>query len=166
MLRRPTCVALGTLYGGWQYLAVRLVVQRVSSASVTVGDGMVASIGAGLLVLVGVGHGDTTATADAAGAKVAGLRIFSDDAGRMNRSVVDVGGEVLAVSQFTLLGDAGRGRRPSFTPAAPPDVAEPLVGQFVESLRAHGVTVGTGVFGAHMGVSLVNDGPVTLVLEF
>ncbi len=132
----------------------------------TVEGETVASIGRGLLLLVGVGHGDGLTTADDAAAKVAGLRLFADDAGKMNLSVADVGGEVLVVSQFTLLGDARRGRRPSFTGAAVPEVAGPLVDRIADSLRAQGVPASTGVFGAHMEVALVNDGPVTLILDF
>ena len=132
----------------------------------TVDGAVVASIGTGLLLLVGVSNEDTAATAVAAAGTAAGLRVFSDEAGKMNRSVVDIGGEVLVVSQFTLLGDASRGRRPSFTQAAPPEVAAPRVEHLAERLRAQGVPVGTGVFGARMEVALVNDGPVTLILEF
>lgn len=131
----------------------------------TVDGAIAASIGSGLLLLVGISPEDTAASAGAAASKVAGLRIFPDDAGKMNRSVVDSGGEVLVVSQFTLLGDASRGRRPSFTKAASPEAAEPLVEHLAETLRIQGVPVGTGVFGARMEVALVNDGPVTLILE-
>ncbi len=132
----------------------------------TVGGEKVASIGPGLLLLVGVSHADGPAEADAAAAKISGLRIFADDDGKMNRSVVDVGGEALVVSQFTLLGDASRGRRPSFTEAALPEVAEPLVNRLAEELRGHGIETAQGIFGAKMEVALVNDGPVTLVLDF
>lgn len=141
------------------------VVQRVSSASVTVDGSPSGEIGPGLLVLVGVGHDDTPADADALADKVAGLRILPDGEGRMNRSVADAGGAVLVVSQFTLHGDVRRGRRPSFTAAAPPEAAEPLVDRVVARIRAAGIRCETGVFGAHMDVALVNDGPVTLVVE-
>lgn len=154
--------------GGRKLLAwrvVRAVVQRVTSASVTVDGVVVSSIDAGLLVLVGVTHGDGTAEAAALADKLAGLRIFPDGEGKMNRSVGEVGGGVLVVSQFTLYGDAGRGRRPSFTAAAPPELAEPLVEEVAARLRSAGLPVGTGRFGAKMSVALVNDGPVTLVLE-
>jgi len=144
---------------------VLAVVQRVSSASVTVDGSPSGEIGPGLLVLVGVGHDDTPADADALADKVAGLRILPDGEGRMNRSVADAGGAVLVVSQFTLHGDVRRGRRPSFTAAAPPEAAEPLVDRVVARIRAAGIRCETGVFGAHMDVALVNDGPVTLVVE-
>lgn len=129
-------------------------------------DGAVTgAVGTGLLVLLGVGPGDTPDTARALATKVARLRIFSDDAGKMNRAVTDVGGGVLSVSQFTLYGDTTRGNRPSFTGAAPPDEARALWLAFNEALRGHGLTVQEGVFGADMKVDLVNDGPVTLMLE-
>jgi D-aminoacyl-tRNA deacylase len=145
---------------------VRIVLQRVSEASVTVEGEVVSEIGSGLLLLVGVGAGDGEAQADWLAEKVAGLRIFSDEEGKMNLSVRDVGGEVLAVSQFTLLADTRKGKRPSFVRAAPPEEAEPLFDHFCERLRASGVgTVETGSFGAMMEVALVNDGPVTIVLE-
>ncbi|MDH3499194.1 MAG: D-aminoacyl-tRNA deacylase [Acidimicrobiia bacterium] len=144
---------------------MRAVVQRVSEAAVTVGDRILGEIGAGLVVLVGVtdgdGHDDARTIAD----KVAGLRIFADDEAKMNRSVADISGSVLVVSQFTLYGDARKGRRPSFVRAAEPPVAEPLIDQVVERIQSHGITVATGSFGAHMHVRLVNDGPVTLLLE-
>jgi len=125
----------------------------------------VAAIGRGLLVLVGVAQGDRTEQADWVARKLGGLRIFEDEQGRMNRSVADVDGEVLVVSQFTLLGDCRKGRRPSFVAAARPEEAEPLVDRVAEVLRGEGIRVGCGVFGAHMHVDLVNDGPVTLVIE-
>ena len=134
--------------------------QRVSTAAVTVDGHEVASIGAGLLVLVGVHVDDGEAEADRMARKLLALRIFEDDDGRMNRSVTDVGGEVLCVSQFTLYGDARKGNRPSFVDAAPPELAEPLYERVRSALGAQG-----GAFGAHMRVSLVNDGPVTLLLE-
>ncbi len=145
---------------------MRIVLQRVKSASVAVDGEKVSEIGPGLLLLVGVATGDGEAEAGWLANKVAGLRIVADGEGRMNRSVVESGGEVLAVSQFTLLGDARKGRRPSFVGAAPPEVAEPLFDLFCERLRAAGVrAVETGRFGAMMDVALVNDGPVTIVLE-
>lgn len=145
---------------------MRVVLQRVKSASVAVDGEKISEIGPGLLLLVGVAAGDGEAESDWLANKVAGLRIVADEEGRMNRSVVESGGEVLAVSQFTLLGDARKGRRPSFVGAAPPEVAEPLFDLFCERLRAAGVrAVETGRFGAMMDVALVNDGPVTIVLE-
>jgi len=144
---------------------MRAVVQRVSWARVRVGGEAVGEIGPGLLVLVGAAAGDTPADAAALADKLAGLRIFPDDEGRMNRSVAEARGAVLVVSQFTLLGDLRRGRRPSFTEAAPPEEAEPLVDLVTEHLRRAGVPCATGRFRAHMEVELLNDGPVTLVLE-
>lgn len=146
-------------------VAMRAVVQRVSKASVTVAGEVVGAIGPGLLLLVGVGDGDDVSDARALATKIAGLRIFPDDEGRMNRSVLDAGGSALVISQFTLFGDVRRGRRPSFTAAAAPEMAEPLVEQFAGLLTAEGVQVATGVFGAKMSVDLVNDGPVTIVIE-
>ena len=144
---------------------MRAVVQRVSSASVRVEGETVGACSRGLLVLVGVGHEDTSETAARLAAKIARLRIFENEEGRFDRSILDIGGEALVVSQFTLLADTGKGNRPSFTEAAPPDVAAQLVDRFVESLRNHGIRVETGVFGARMQVELVNDGPVTIVVE-
>ncbi len=144
---------------------MRAVVQRVSWARVRVEGETVGEIGPGLLVLVGAAAGDTPADAALLADKLAGLRIFPDDEGRMNRSVAEAGGAVLVVSQFTLLGDLRRGRRPSFTDAAPPEEAEPLVDAVAEHLRRLGVPCATGRFRAHMEVELLNDGPVTLVLE-
>jgi len=145
---------------------VRIVLQRVKSASVAVDGEKISEIGPGLLLLIGVATGDGETEADWLAKKVAGLRVVADEEGRMNRSVVESGGEVLAVSQFTLLGDARKGRRPSFVRAAPPEVAEPLFDLFCERLRGAGVgTVKTGRFGAMMDVALVNDGPVTILLE-
>ena len=145
---------------------MRVVLQRVKSASVTIGGERISEIGPGLLLLVGVATGDGEAEAGWLANKVAGLRIVADDEGRMNRSVVESGGEVLAVSQFTLLGDARKGRRPSFVGAAPPEAAEPLFDLFCEKLRSAGVrAVESGRFGAMMDVGLVNDGPVTILLE-
>ncbi len=139
--------------------------QRVARASVLVDGAIVASIGRGLCLLVGVAGGDEEGDAQAAAAKIAGLRVFSDDVGKMNRSLAEVGGQALVVSQFTLLGDTRRGRRPSFTEAAPPELAQPLVEAVAAGIRERGLEVAQGVFGARMQVALVNDGPVTLVLD-
>ena len=144
---------------------MRVVLQRVSHASVTVDGRVTGEIGQGLLVLLGVGPDDGEEQLAWMVRKVAGLRIFEDADGRMNRSVKDVGGGVLVVSQFTLYGDVRKGRRPSFTGAAHPDVAEPLYEQFCARMEAEGLPVGRGVFGAHMDVALTNDGPVTLIVE-
>jgi len=144
---------------------LRAVVQRVSRGAVRVGDELVAEIGRGVVVLVGVGRDDSEANARRLAEKVAHLRIFPDEADRMNRSVLDIGGEVLVVSQFTLLADTSRGRRPSFVNAAPPDQAEPLVSLFARALQELGLTVKTGRFGAQMLVEVFNDGPVTIILE-
>ncbi len=145
--------------------AVRALVQRVSEASVDVAGETIAEIAAGLLVLVAAGAGDTTGDAAWMAGKVARLRVLPDDGGRMNRSVLDTGGAVLAVSQFTLYGDVSRGNRPGFTAAAAPDEADALVDAFAAALRDLGVPVEQGRFGAHMQVALVNDGPVTIWLE-
>ncbi len=139
--------------------------QRVSEASVTVGGELLSSIGTGLCVLVGVTHDDGPGEASKLAGKLAKLRVFADAEGKMNRSVLDVGGEVLVVSQFTLYGDAQRGNRPSYTGAADPALAEPLITQVVEELRALGLHVGTGRFGAAMEVALVNNGPVTIIVD-
>jgi len=144
---------------------MRAVVQRVLEASVTVAGRTVAEIGHGLAVLLGVGEGDGEAEAKYMAAKIAGLRVFEDGAGKMNLSVVDCRGAVLLVSQFTLYGDCRKGRRPSFTRAAAPEAAERLYGLVAEELRARGLEVQTGVFQEHMAVALVNDGPVTLLLD-
>jgi D-tyrosyl-tRNA(Tyr) deacylase len=144
---------------------MRSVVQRVSSASVAVGDEVVGAIGPGLVALVGVTHDDDAAAASKLADKLAHLRVFDDDAGVMNRSVLDVGGSVLVVSQFTLYGDTSHGRRPSWIAAARPEAAEPLVGAVVDRLRHLGVPVETGRFRAEMAVTLVNDGPVTVLLD-
>ena len=144
---------------------MRAVLQRVERASVEVEGETVGSIGAGLLVLLGVAKGDTSAHADYLADRILNLRIFSDDAGKMNRSVIDAGGGILAVSQFTLYGDCRKGRRPSFDDAAPPELARPLYEYFVERLRTANLLVETGVFQASMKISLVNDGPVTFVLD-
>ena len=145
---------------------MRAVVQRVEQASVTVDGQVTGEVGAGLLVLLGVAPGDGPEQSVWLANKLAGLRIFPDDEGRMNRSLLDIGGGALVVSQFTLYGDCRKGRRPSFVRAAPPELAEPLYERFCDDLTAAGVShVGRGVFGAHMDVALVNDGPVTLVLD-
>lgn len=138
--------------------------QRVSRARVRVGDEVVGEIGAGLCVLLGAARGDDRTAAERLAGKVAQLRIFENEDGRFDRSLLDVGGEALVVSQFTLLGETRRGNRPSFTDAAPPEEAEPLYEAFCETLRRLGVRVATGEFGARMAVELVNDGPVTIVL--
>jgi D-tyrosyl-tRNA(Tyr) deacylase len=144
---------------------VRAVVQRVSRAEVRVAGDVVGSIGRGLLVLLGVAQGDGEGEARSLADKVAQLRVFEDDAGRMNRSVADAGGGVLVVSQFTLLGDARKGNRPSFAGAAPPEAANALYESFCAFLGERGLTVARGVFRAHMDVELVNDGPVTILLD-
>lgn len=144
---------------------MKAVVQRVSSASVQAGGENLGEIGPGLLVLLGVAKGDEEADADFLAEKIAGLRIFGDDEGKMNRSVVDVGGAILAVSQFTLLGDSRKGRRPSFVDAAPPDAADRLYRRYVARTRELGVKTETGRFQAHMEVRLTNDGPVTILLD-
>lgn len=144
---------------------MRAVVQRVSQASVRVGDEVVGAIGAGLCVLVGVTHTDTEAISRQLAAKLWHLRIMADEAGVMNRSVADTGGEVLVVSQFTLYGSTDRGRRPSWIDAARPEQAEPMVQAVVDELVRLGATVATGRFRAEMAVSLTNDGPATLIIE-
>jgi D-tyrosyl-tRNA(Tyr) deacylase len=144
---------------------VRVVIQRVSEASVTVDQQTVGAIGQGLMVLLGVAQGDTSQEAKSLAEKTAGLRIFEDDAGKMNLSVEEIGGSLLVVSQFTLLGDCRKGRRPGFTDAAPPELADQLYEEYVAALRSRGVNVATGVFRADMQVALVNDGPVTMLLD-
>ena len=144
---------------------MRALIQRVSHASVTVDGRVTGRIGRGFVVLLGITHGDGRAEADWLAGKIVGLRVFDDEAGKMNLSLADVGGALLVVSQFTLYGDARKGRRPSFTDAAVSDAAEPLVDYFVETLRDAGFTVATGVFGAHMDVEIHNDGPVTMMIE-
>ena len=144
---------------------MRAVLQRVTQASVSVDGCVTGEIEAGLVVLVAVGREDTAATAAAMAEKVVNLRIFNDDAGKMNRSLLDTGGSVLAISQFTLYGDARGQRRPSFIQAAPPELGKSVYEEFVRALRALGVRVETGVFQAHMAVELVNDGPVTILLD-
>jgi len=144
---------------------VRVLLQRVKQASVTVDDRIVGAIDAGYLLLVGVTHEDTEAEVNWLADKVAGLRVFEDADEKMNLSIQDVAGKVLSVSQFTLYGDTQKGRRPAFTQAAKPDIAETLYEKFNDRLRTHGLVVETGKFGAMMDVALVNDGPVTLMLE-
>jgi len=144
---------------------MRAVVQRVSQASVSVDGNQIGCIDRGLVVFLGVAEGDSQADAVYLAGKVAGLRIFEDDEGRMNRSVIDAGGSVLAISQFTLLGDARKGRRPSFTAAADPEEGNRLYERFCEVLAAAGVTVARGIFGAKMRVDVANDGPVTILLD-
>lgn len=144
---------------------MRAVVQRVREATVSVVEQTVGAVGQGLMVLLGVARGDTSEDALYLAEKTAGLRIFEDDQGKMNRSVEEVGGGILVVSQFTLLGDCRKGRRPGFTEAAPPELADRLYEEYVEALRRRGINVATGVFRAEMQVHLVNDGPVTLLLD-
>lgn len=144
---------------------MRAVVQKVTSSKVTVDEEVVGQIGSGLLVLLGVTHDDTSKDVDYMIDKITNLRIFEDENGKMNLSLKDVGGEILAVSQFTLYGDCRRGRRPSFSDAARPEVANPLYEEFVKKVKDQGINVGTGKFGAHMMVDLTNDGPVTILLE-
>jgi D-tyrosyl-tRNA(Tyr) deacylase len=144
---------------------VRAVIQRVTRASVRVDVRVAGEIGAGLLVLLGVGRSDNPESAAYLAEKIANLRIFSDEAGKMNLSLLDNGGSALVVSQFTLYGDTRGGRRPSYIQAAPPEEASRLYEEFVRSMRSLGVTVETGVFQAHMQVELVNDGPVTILLD-
>lgn len=144
---------------------MKALLQRVSSASVSVNGRITGQINRGFCILLGVTHNDSTKEADWLVNKLAGLRVFEDDAGKMNLSIEDISGEFLVVSQFTLYGDARKGKRPSFTGAARPEQAEPLVDYFVTQLRERGFKVGTGVFGAMMQVEIHNDGPVTMMLE-
>jgi D-tyrosyl-tRNA(Tyr) deacylase len=144
---------------------MRALIQRVKSAKVSVENQTVAEIAHGLVILVGIGQGDNEANARFLAKKIATLRIFEDDQGKFNLSILDKGGAAIVVSQFTLYTDTSKGRRPSFTEAAPPEVAAPLVVLFAELLRAQGVSTQTGVFGAHMLVEIQNDGPVTIWLE-
>ena len=144
---------------------MRAVIQRVSRARVMVENELVGAIGPGLAVLVGVGAGDSQADTVALASKIAGLRIFADENGHMNRSVLEAGGEILVISQFTLYGDVARGRRPSFGAAAPPEVAEPLIAGVIDRLAAMGVKTAQGRFGARMEVELTNQGPVTILIE-
>ena len=144
---------------------MRALLQRVSKASVTVDGQTISAIEKGLLILLGVGHGDGVEQANYLAEKTANLRVFEDDQGKTNLSILDVKGEAIVVSQFTLYADTRKGRRPSFIDAALPEVAEPLVRRFVELLRGHGVPTQSGRFGAHMEVEIHNDGPVTIWLE-
>ncbi|MEX2393469.1 MAG: D-aminoacyl-tRNA deacylase [Actinomycetota bacterium] len=144
---------------------MRALIQRVARAAVHVDGDLVSEIGPGLLVLLGVHTSDREWEAHRVAEKIAHLRVFPDDAGQMNRSVLDIGGEVMVVSQFTLYGDTRRGRRPSFIEAARPEIAEPLVNDVTDRLDALGITTASGVFGAHMDLELTNDGPVTLWID-
>ncbi len=144
---------------------MRAVVQRVKSSSVKTGDEIVAQIGNGLLVLLGVAKGDTAQDADYLAQKIINLRIFEDQGGKMNRSLLETGGELLAVSQFTLIADCRKGRRPSFIEAAGPEMATDLYERFVNTVREEGVRIQTGRFRAMMEVALINDGPVTIIIE-
>jgi len=144
---------------------VRVILQRVTRASVKIDGNLTGEIGPGLVLLLGIAKDDTPRDVKYVIDKCVGLRIFGDDQGKMNRSLLDVAGEVLAISQFTLFGDTRKGRRPSFDGAAPPEQAEPLYEQAVDRLKEHGIRVATGRFGAFMEVSLVNDGPVTLNVD-
>ena len=144
---------------------MRAVIQRVSSARVVIDNAEHSRIGPGILVLLGVEKEDTPEDAALLARRIVELRIFEDDAGKMNRSVAEAGGQILAVSQFTLLGDCRRGRRPSFDPAAPPDIARTLYEKFVNEIAALGITAATGVFQAMMDVELTNQGPVTFILD-
>ncbi len=144
---------------------MKVVLQRVRRASVSVDGQIVGSIGKGIMLLIGVADSDTAADIDFVADKCVNLRIFEDDEGKMNRSLLDIGGEVLAISQFTLLGDTRKGRRPSFIRAAPPEQGEMLYERFVETIRSSGVPVETGIFGTMMDVDLLNYGPVTIIVE-
>src|SRR5579884_3401470 len=144
---------------------MRALLQRVTRASVTVDHHITGQINQGLLILLGVGQNDTHTQVQILADKIVHLRIFGDDEGKMNRSLLDIGGEALVVSQFTLYADIRKGRRPSFTDAAPPSLAQPLVERFQEAIAAHGLKVAGGVFGASMQVELVNSGPVTIWLD-
>lgn len=144
---------------------MKIVLQRVSEASVTVDGSVIGKVGQGFMLLIGITHEDTMADVDYLVEKILSLRVFEDGEGKLNLSIRDVGGQILSVSQFTLYGDCKKGRRPSFTKAAKPDMAENLYDAFNACLREKGLHVETGKFGAMMGVALVNDGPVTLILE-
>ncbi|WP_223638139.1 D-aminoacyl-tRNA deacylase [Planococcus sp. 4-30] len=144
---------------------MRVVLQRSKGASVTVEGDITGAISSGYVLLVGITHEDTEKDADYLAGKIAQLRLFEDEEGKMNRSILDNGGEILSISQFTLYGDVKKGRRPSFISAARPETAEPLWQAFNEALRSHGLVVETGTFGAMMDVQLVNDGPVTILVE-
>lgn len=144
---------------------MRAVIQRVSKARVSIGGDEYSAIGAGLVVLLGVEKGDTPQDAELLARRIVELRIFEDDSGKMNRSIVDSRGQILAISQFTLLGDCWKGRRPSFDPAATPDVARTLYERFISEVDSLGISVATGVFRATMDVELINHGPVTFILD-
>jgi D-tyrosyl-tRNA(Tyr) deacylase len=144
---------------------MRAVIQRVKESTVSVEDEVISKIGAGLLVFIGIARGDRSSDAEYLAEKISNLRIFEDDAGKMNRSLLENGGQMLVVSQFTLLGDCRKGRRPSFVQAAPPDTADRLYENFTNMVREKGIAVQTGRFRAMMSVSLINDGPVTLIVE-
>ena len=144
---------------------MRVVLQRVNSGRVTVESGVIAEIGLGVVILLGIGHGDGEEQARFLAGKIANLRIFEDEGGKINRSLLDVGGQAVVVSQFTLYADTRKGRRPSFTDAAPPEDASQLVERFTALLREQGVPTQTGEFGAHMLVEIANDGPVTIWME-
>lgn len=156
---------MGEGKGGGEGSAMRVVIQRVTEASVTVGNKDIASIGKGIVILLGVAREDSAADANFLSDKITGLRIFEDQSGKMNLSLLDIHGEVLIVSQFTLVADTGRGRRPSFDPAAPPEEAERLYETFIAKVKEKGLKVATGVFQAEMLVHIHNDGPVTFVLD-
>lgn len=144
---------------------MKALIQRVSSGKVSVGGKVIASIDKGLVILVGIGHADDTTRVKSMAEKIATLRIFEDDADKMNLSVLDTGGSALVVSQFTLYADTRKGRRPAFTDAAPPEIASHLVNEFVKALVDLGIPTQSGLFGAHMVVDIVNDGPVTIMIE-
>lgn len=144
---------------------MRALLQRVSRASVTVDEQVVGQIGWGLLIFLGIGQSDGEAQVKMLADKIVQLRIFGDDAGKMNRSLLDIQGEVLVISQFTLHADVRRGRRPSFTNAAPPSIAEPLYERFIETIASYGLTVASGIFGASMQIELCNEGPVTIWMD-
>jgi D-tyrosyl-tRNA(Tyr) deacylase len=144
---------------------MRAIVQRVKESAVSVDGEVISNIGNGLLVFIGIAQEDRSSDAEYLAEKISNLRIFEDDAGKMNRSLLEVGGQMLVVSQFTLLGDCRKGRRPSFVQAAPPETADRLYEYFSDSVRKKGIIVQTGRFRAMMAVSLINDGPVTLILE-
>lgn len=144
---------------------MRVVLQRVSQGRVFVGNQTVAEIGSGIVILLGIGPQDGEEQLTYLVDKIVNLRIFEDDQGKINRSLLDINGEAIVVSQFTLYADTRKGRRPSFTDAAPPEIARPLVDQFAAAMRAHGIATQTGEFGAHMLVEIANDGPVTIWLE-
>lgn len=145
---------------------MRAVVQRVSRGSVTVEGKQIAAVGRGYVILLGIGPQDTAETAAALAKKIANLRVFEDNQGKMNLSILDIGGQALVVSQFTLYADSSRGNRPSFVYAAPPEMASPVVDQFAADLAGYGIPVQQGDFGAHMEVEIVNDGPVTIWFDF